>query len=76
MNKTAYLQTQTHLQSLAQIVKDMPLYDFIKAINRAETTGPIVDPTLYREGSENLTKIKRLAQALLPFQKAAKDTLK
>lgn len=70
MNRKQYTQVQLQLQVLAHAVKDIPLYEFIQAIERAETFGPIVDPTLYRRGIGSLTKIKQLAESLLPFKRA------
>jgi len=67
VNRATYLQTQQQLRLLAQIVREMPLKDFINAAEHAETLGPLIDPTLYAQGSRNLAKVKYLAQALLPF---------
>lgn len=43
----------------------LPLGPFINSANRAETLGPVLDPTLYKEGGQKLAKIKRLAEILL-----------
>lgn len=69
MKKEDYLTVQQQLRALAQIVVDMPLADFINEITRAETIGPIIDPTLYIQASNNLTKLRELAETLLLFQR-------
>lgn len=69
MNNETYVQTQQHLIALAGIVKDMPLMDFISKINICETVAPMIDPTLYMEGTSKLTFIKRIAESAQNFQK-------
>ena len=72
MDKAAYLQTQTQILAFAQVVRDMPLDEFMLAISRAHSLGPIVDPTLYRDGVANMTKIEDLARGLLEFQRVVR----
>jgi hypothetical protein len=33
----------------ARLIAMMPIEDWLRALDRAETLGPVVDPTLYRE---------------------------
>jgi len=70
MDQEKYIQTQTSLMMLGAIVADMPLGEFLNAINTAESIGPVVDPTLFRAANGNLQMIHDLAEALLPFQRA------
>jgi len=71
-----YIQTQHSLVTLASIVKDMQLAAFINQANLAETLGPILDPTLYREAGSQLNDVKELAESLLPFQIEIKRQLR
>jgi hypothetical protein len=68
MEDAEYLATQTKIGILIPLVRDLPLREFLGWINRAETVGPILHPTLYRQAMHNLETIKGLARALLPFQ--------
>jgi hypothetical protein len=63
-----YLQTQHTVCLLMGLVESLPLAEFLDAINRAETLGPIVDPTLYRQASGTMHEIKTCAQALREAQ--------
>jgi len=71
-----YVQIQLSLVTLASIVKDMQLAAFINQANLAETIGPILDPTLYREAGQRLNDVKALAESLLAFQNEIKRQLK
>jgi len=71
-----YAQTQHSLTTLASIVKDMQLVGFINQANLAESIGPILDPTLYREARQQLNDVKALGESLLPFQNEIKRQLK
>jgi hypothetical protein len=63
----ALMQAQFELMG-GLLVKLPPIGKFIERIERAETVGPIVDPTLYRDAMGNLENIKRLARAFLGVQ--------
>lgn len=66
-----YINAQNQIGLLAGIVREIPLDDFLAMIDRAETIGPIVDPTLYIKAGKNLAKVKRLASALREFRTVA-----
>jgi hypothetical protein len=68
MTDAEYLQTQRQLVLLAQIVDSLDLDGFLRRIEVAESVGPILNPTLYTEGAENLLKVKGLARACKVFQ--------
>lgn len=70
MKRKDYISTQAQLLILAQAVNNLPLCEFIEAITRAETIGPIIDPTTYLAAVDNMTAIKHLAQSLVPFKEA------
>lgn len=75
MDEETYMNVQYQLSTLAALVRDLPLAEFLLKIDRAEILGPIIDPTLYRAAYKNLSKIKRLAQGLIEFQIAIKEVM-
>lgn len=64
-----YIQTQHSLVTLGALVRRMPLDAFVNRASEAQTLGPIIDPTLYREAADKLSDVKALAKSLMPFQK-------
>lgn len=72
MESAEYFQIQITLQQIAAVVAPLDLQGFLVAAGRAETLGPILDPTLYKAGCENLDKVKELAQAVQCVQRVAK----
>lgn len=72
LSDEAYLTLQMQLTTLAGLVREMPLSEFIERINKAESVGPILDPTLYRAAAKKLETVKDLAQALTSFQRVAR----
>ena len=76
MTKEEYLATQHQVMALAYLVVGLDLGEFLAWIERAESLGPIVDPTLFLAGIGTLTKIKRLARMERQFQLVAKDVLR
>jgi len=72
MDDAEYLATQSSVMLLAKAVDGLPLAEFVNRINRAETLGPILDPTLYMKAGDGLRAIKRMAEAALDFQKEAR----
>jgi len=57
MTNEEYMQTQAQLTAVCTIVHDLDVTSFINAITNAETVGPILEPTLYREGMESLADV-------------------
>lgn len=70
MNGKQYIQIQMSLIQMGQQASKLDLDGFMKAISNAETTAPIVDPTLYRRAADNLRAIKNLGKAAQEIQKA------
>lgn len=66
-----YIQTQQQIVLLAWMVKDMPLDAFLAAISLADSVGPLVDPTLYREAHLKMDAVREAAEALRGFQRVA-----
>lgn len=68
MERELYALTQEQLLAVCQMVKPLPLTEFVEAIERALNLGPIMDPTLFMLASGNLTKLGQVATAALRFQ--------
>ena len=68
MTGEEYLQTQSQIMAMANIVTGIPLRKFITDAERADTIGPILDPTLWIRGHDNLATILDIARSLLRFQ--------
>lgn len=75
MDDEQYELTQNGLMMLARLVNEIDLGGFLERISQAEALAPIIDPTLYMQAGPRLEKIKRLAQALLPFQQEIRRQL-
>jgi hypothetical protein len=71
MTDPEYLSTQQAIIVAAQAVMNVDLDGFLSRIRRAESAGPVLDPTLYRQAQKNLQAVKDLAEALVPFKRAA-----
>lgn len=68
MLKDQYAAVQGQLLAIVSIVAEMPLQEFIAAGERAQSIGPVIDPTLWRQGHRQLEGVMRLAIALRVFQ--------
>jgi hypothetical protein len=68
LDEEVYKATQVMLLNMAAIVRGMPLAQFINTISVAETTGPMLDPTLWRDAHGKMDEIKEMARGLLSFQ--------
>ena len=61
MDNEEYLLCQTQVITFAQLILNIPLEEFLEKADRAETLGPIIDPTLWREANIPFSKIVELA---------------
>lgn len=68
MTNDQYQATQDIIVNIFQqlAVYDLDICGFINQISQAEGACPILDPTLWMQGSRNLGKIKEMAEALRP----------
>lgn len=64
MNEEEYALTQSQILMLASLIMPLDLAGFLRAIDRAETLGPFLDPTLYRAAARELRSVKAVAEAL------------
>lgn len=70
MEKEQYLATQMAIIQIGKNSSGLDIDGFLAAISKAETLAPILDPTLYRKGADNLDAIKNLARSIKPVQEA------
>lgn len=71
MTQDAYAAAQTQLLLFVRLLQDLPLEAMQEAITHAHSVAPIIDPTLYGRGMDNLWEIERLVGAL---QRAQQET--
>ena len=75
MDNAEYAFVQGRLAQIAKLVQDLPLGEFLVAIERADSVGQIIDPTLWKMGHENMYRFRDLARAARLFQVAAREFL-
>ena len=68
MKKEQYAEIQAQLLTVAGVVADMELKEFILAGERAQSIGPFIDQTLWMKGHKQLEDVISLAIALRVFQ--------
>ncbi len=73
MDDKEFAECSAKIGSLAAQVVDMDLIGYLNAIEHADTIGPIIDPTLWIKGHEQMYKMKKLAENLLKFQAAVSE---
>jgi hypothetical protein len=61
--------TMTRLCLLAGMLRDEPLAEMLETLDRVDSIGPILHPTLYRDGLRNIDGQRRLLGALLRVQR-------
>ncbi len=62
MNNDEHQMTQDLLVMTAKNLSMLDLGGFLDNINNADSIGAIMDPTLYRDGMDNLHAMRNLAQ--------------
>lgn len=73
MNESEYRIQLQSIFSLAALVRQLKIADILQAITRAETLGPILDPTTYLKAATSLEWQKRTVEAALQFQQAIEE---
>jgi hypothetical protein len=63
VNPAEYQDTQDRLLCAALDVVGLPVDRFLEAAALADTSGPVLDPTLYRQAAGNLAAVRELAEA-------------
>ena len=73
MNNEEYIMTQRQLLLMASLVREMDLDGFLERIETAYALGPMLDPTLYKRGVDNLEIVRRIAEAARKFKATAEE---
>lgn len=68
MNKEEFVYTQELLLAQARLIAALDLEELLNAIDRAEAVGPVLNPTLYKQGAEKMQAIRRVAEAALKIK--------
>ncbi len=68
-----YQLTLAGLWAMANLIANAPLAEMLAAAERAETLGPIVDPTLYRERARALSEDLALLRAFRAVQDVLRE---
>lgn len=53
-----------------RVIAMLPLEDWLERMSRADTLGPILDPTLWMKAHEKMDKIRTIIEAALVLKKA------
>jgi len=70
MDEANFHMVTQQLLMLGNLVKDLELAEYINAINRSDSVGPILDPTLWRKGHRKTQLLRKMAEGLLQFQRS------
>lgn len=70
-----YRAAQDRIVDVAGSLLGLPIDELLADIERSETLGPILDPTLYLRADKTLRQIKRLAVAARELQRVAGDVI-
>lgn len=73
MEREDYIITQQQLITVANMASTIDLENFISMISRTESVAPVIDPTLYMKGADNLSALKKLAISFLEVKKAREE---
>lgn len=65
--------TMDRLCMLAGLLRDEPIAEMIQAIDHLHAIAPILDPTAYRDGMNNLEAQTKLLRALLRVQAVVRE---
>ena len=57
----------------ARILDIVPMREMLDTVNRADSVGPILDPTAYMKGMKNLPPQRRVLEAAIALHKAVKE---
>lgn len=63
MTNDEYLETQNQLCYLGNKLRGLNLISFLEWIQHAESTGFVMDPTLYRDAQNQTNLIREMARA-------------
>lgn len=55
------------LISFSALLAALPLGKLVNTLNRMDSVGPIIDPTLWRKNMQNIDDSRRIAEAALTY---------
>lgn len=67
-----YRSVIMHVAMCAKLLADYDIPDLIRKINRAETVGPMLDPTLWIRKNKAMDEDKEMLKAALPLHQLGK----
>lgn len=70
-----YAACQSLVLVLARKLEELPLAPMLERIARAHAVAPILDPTLYRRGVDNLEQITSIVRALRRAQDECREPM-
>ena len=70
MDKAEFHMVSQQLLMLGKLVRELPLAEYMNAINRSDSVAPIIDPTLWMKGHKKTDILKKMAEGLLAFQRS------
>lgn len=59
--------------NLAALVRQLRIEQVLRAMDKAESVAPIVDPTLWLRASGSLQQQRKIVEAALRFQRVVKE---
>jgi hypothetical protein len=65
-----YELTQELMINYGRIFAAMPIEDFLAKLERADTVGPFLDPSLWMRGHKAMDEIREIAKGALAFKKS------
>lgn len=68
MTDEEYQKTQDEIITIATKIEKLDLTSFLERISKANTLGPILDPTAYRDAFDNLRGIEKIARLLVSIK--------
>lgn len=68
MNEETYTLGVRQILLIAGLLKDVPTDELLNAMSRADTLGPILNPTLWMAASPNMRLLERIVQAAHDFR--------
>ena len=69
----SYRENIKRLAMIAALLREVPVPELLVAIERADATGPVLDPTLWIKASPEMHRHRDLLRAALPLWRLAKD---
>jgi hypothetical protein len=73
VNDATYILVQAELADMVLKLRGLQVSEFLVRADMAEAIAPLVDPSLYQRGGDNLAKVIVVARAAQAFLAATQD---